>query len=59
MIAKLLNIICLVLLIACVCVLIRTVKAEPAVVPAVSSDGTTVYDVPKIDHQHNQSFRCI
>ena len=55
MIAKLLNIICLVLLIACACVLIRTVKAEPAVVPAVSSDGTTVYDVPKIEVSVSES----
>ena len=49
MISKLLNIIYLVLLIVCVCVLIRVVKAEPAAVPVAASNGTTVFEVPKIE----------
>ena len=49
MISKLLNIIYLVLLIVCVCVLIRVVKAEPAAVPAVAANGTTTFEVPRIE----------
>ena len=49
MISKLLNIIYLVLLIVCVCVLIRVVKAEPAAVPVAASNGTVAFEVPKIE----------
>ena len=49
MISKLLNIIYLVLLIVCVCVLIRVVKAEPAAVPVAASNGTTSFEVPRIE----------
>jgi hypothetical protein len=49
MISKLLNIIYLVALIVCVCLLIRVVKSEPAVVPAVAADGTTTFEVPRIE----------
>ena len=46
MISKLLNIIYLVLLIVCVCVLIRVVKAEPAAVPVATSNGSVALEVP-------------
>ena len=49
MISKLLNIIYLVLLIVCVCVLIRVVKAEPAAVPVAASNGMVAFEVPKIE----------
>ena len=49
MISKLLNIIYLVLLIVCVCVLIRVVKAEPAAVPVAVSNGTTAIEIPRIE----------
>ncbi|SHK41392.1 SIMPL domain-containing protein [Fibrobacter sp. UWB12] len=49
MISKLLNIIYLVLLIVCVCVLIRVVKAEPAAVPVAASNGAVAYEVPRIE----------
>ena len=49
MISKLLNIIYLVLLIVCVCVLIRVVKAEPAAVPVAASNGTVAFEVPRIE----------
>ena len=49
MISKLLNLVYLVLLIVCVCILIRTIKNEPAQVPAVAANGTTTFEVPKIE----------
>ena len=49
MISKLLNIIYLVLLIVCVSVLIRVVKAEPAAVPVATSNGTVALEVPRIE----------
>ena len=49
MISKLLNIIYLVLLIVCVCVLIRVVKAEPAAVPVATSNGSVALEVPRIE----------
>jgi hypothetical protein len=49
MISKLLNLVYLVLLIACVCILIRVVKSEPAAVPAVAANGTTTFEVPRIE----------
>lgn len=49
MISKLLNIIYLVLLIVCVCILIRIVKSEPAAVPVAASNGTVAFEVPKIE----------
>ena len=49
MISKLLNIIYLVLLIVCVCVLIRVVKAEPAAVPVAASNGAVAFEVPRIE----------
>ena len=49
MISKLLNIIYLVLLIVCVCVLIRVVKAEPATVPVATSNGSVALEVPRIE----------
>ena len=49
MISKLLNLVYLVLLIACVCILIRIVKSEPVAVPAVAANGTTTFEVPKIE----------
>ena len=49
MISKLLNIIYLVLLIVCVCVLIRVVKAEQAAVPVATSNGSVALEVPRIE----------
>ena len=49
MISKLLNLVYLVLLIVCVCILIRIVKSEPAAVPAVAANGTTTFEVPRIE----------
>jgi uncharacterized protein YggE len=55
MISKLLNIIYLVLLIVCVCVLIRVVKAEPAAVPVAASNGTVAFEVPRIEVSASES----
>ena len=49
MISKLLNIIYLVALIVCVCLLIRVVKSEPAAVSAVASSGATTIEIPRIE----------
>jgi len=55
MISKLLNLVYLVLLIVCVCILIRTIKNEPAAVPAVAANGTTTFEVPKIEVSASES----
>ena len=55
MISKLLNLVYLVLLIVCVCILIRTIKNEPAQVPAVAANGTTTFEVPKIEVSASES----
>ncbi len=58
MISKFLNIIYLVLLIVCVCILIRVVKSEsaaPAAVPVVAANGTTSFEVPKIEVSASES----
>ena len=55
MISKLLNLVYLVLLIVCVCILIRTVKSETAAVPAVAANGTTTFEVPKIEVSASES----
>ncbi len=49
MISKLLNIVYLVLLIVCVCILIRIVKSEPAAVPVATSNGMAMLEVPRIE----------
>ena len=55
MISKLLNIIYLVLLIVCVCVLIRVVKSEPAAVPVATSNGSVALEVPRIEVSASES----
>ena len=55
MISKLLNLVYLVLLIVCVCILIRTIKNEPAAVPAVAANGVATFEVPKIEVSASES----
>jgi len=60
MISKFLNLVYLVLLIVCVCILIRVVKSEPSAVPvpavaASSVNGAAVFDVPKIEVSASES----
>ena len=55
MISKFLNLVYLVLLIVCVCILIRVVKSESAVVPAVAANGTTTFEVPRIEVSASES----
>ena len=49
MISKMLNIVYLIALIVCVIFLIRTVKDDRAAVPAVAANGTTTFEVPRIE----------
>ena len=55
MISKFLNLVYLVLLIVCVCILIRVVKSEPAAVPAVAANGVATFEVPKIEVSASES----
>ena len=49
MISKFLNLVYLVLLIVCVCILIRVVKSEPTAVPVAASNGAVAFEVPRIE----------
>ena len=52
MMQKLLNIIYLIVLVVCVCLIIRVFNAQPACVPAVTTsnaNGTTAIEVPRIE----------
>ena len=55
MISKFLNLVYLVLLIACVCILIRVIKSEPAAVSVAASNGITTLEIPKIEVSASES----
>ena len=49
MMQKLLNIIYLIVLVVCVCLIIRVFNAQPTAVPVATSNGTVALEVPRIE----------